>query len=164
MIMGLTATWAFAPTGVPARGWDACDNLRAGWSGYVTTDPTRLETTPRRWKRLGVPILMATVMDSGFVMVTGFGGGEPEWHWVLNERFFLGEMGEMAEEYGVPGRIATAVPVMIGWATEAGLPEPSADHLAEVLARGQQDTLPIDGVAYELFEALGITTFAGNGN
>nr|WP_157528080.1 hypothetical protein [Kibdelosporangium sp. MJ126-NF4]CTQ91515.1 hypothetical protein [Kibdelosporangium sp. MJ126-NF4] len=160
--MGLTATWVFAPTGEPAPGWESCDNLRAGWSGYRTTDPTRLETTPRRWTRMGFPILMATVMDSGFVMVTGFDDGEPDWHWVLNERFFLSEMGEMAGAYGVPGKIADAVPVIVNWATAAGLPEPSAEQLADVLAKGQQDTLPIDSVAYELFAVMGITTFGGN--
>jgi hypothetical protein len=125
-------------------------------------DPMRLETTPSGWSGLTGPMLMATVIDSGFVMLTGLRDRRPDWHWVLNERFFLGEMGETAGQYGVPGDISQAVPAMIAWATAAGLPEPSAERLTEVLTDGQRDTLPVDGVAYALFAVLGITQFPGN--
>lgn len=155
--MGLTATWVFAPTDLPATGWEVCENVRPGWSGFLTDDPMRLETTPDEWAGFTGPLLMATVMDSGFVVLTGFVDREPAWRWVLNERFLLREVPDMAEEYGLPGHLADAVPAMIGWTVTAGLPAPGAERLTEVLTWGQQDMLPIDGVAYELFEVLGIT-------
>lgn len=116
-----------------ADGWEPWGSLATGWAGFVCHEPLDPITVPEPWDSLAGPVLVASVVDGGFCVMTGAVNGTVVWHHVINEDNFVGEVPASVAD-AVLGNRARATEALTAWARAAELPRP--DGLGEILDSG----------------------------